>query len=88
MPAIAPKMKGKLVVFADGCVHTGIDVLKYLALGADAVMVGRHLLRAAYGGGAKGVALFLDSMRADFERAMVLTGVSAVSKIDNSVVTV
>ena len=88
LPAIAPKMKGKLVVFADGCVHTGVDVLKYLALGADAVMVGRHLLRAAYGGGAKGVALFLENMRADLARAMVLTGVSTVSKIDSSVVTV
>jgi 4-hydroxymandelate oxidase len=86
LPAIASKMDGKLVIFADGCVHTGVDVLKYLALGADVVMVGRHILRAAYGGGPKGVTLFLDNMRTDLARAMVLTGVSTVSKIDNSVI--
>jgi glutamate synthase domain-containing protein 2 len=40
-----------------GCMATGTDVLKYLALGANVVMVGRHLLRAAYGGDAEAVAL-------------------------------
>ncbi len=89
LPSIVPKLKGsRLVVLADGCAHTGIDVLKYLAMGANAVLVGRHLLRAAYGGGVKGVALFLDNMRADLERAMVLVGAPTVSRIDGSVITV
>ncbi len=82
LPAIAGKVKGKLVIFADGCVHYGNDVLRYLALGADAVLVGRHLIRAAYGGGREGVALFMRTMRDQFEAAMVLTGVPAVSRID------
>ncbi len=51
LPAIADKVKGKMVILTDGCVRYGNDVLKFLALGADAVMIGRHLLRAAYGAG-------------------------------------
>lgn len=87
LPAVASKVKGKVVILADGCVRSGAEVLKYVALGADAVMVGRHLLRAAYGSGAEGVALFMNTMRREFESAMVLTGVPSVSKIDRSIVT-
>jgi isopentenyl diphosphate isomerase/L-lactate dehydrogenase-like FMN-dependent dehydrogenase len=85
LPAIAAKLKGKVPILADGCVATGTDVLKYLALGADVVMVGRHILRAAYGGGADGVALFMNRMRTELQGAMVLTGVPSISKIDSSI---
>lgn len=88
LPAIARELKGKIPILADGSVQSGYDVLKYLALGADAVMVGRHILRAAYGGGAEGVALFMNRMRGEFERAMVLTGVSSVRNISSSIVSV
>lgn len=86
LPAVAAKVKGKLAILADGCVQSGAGVLKYLALGADVVMVGRHLLRAAYGGGPEGVALFMNTMRREFENAMVLTGVGSVARIDRSIV--
>jgi 4-hydroxymandelate oxidase len=86
LPAIAAKLKGKNPILVDGCVATGADVLKYLALGADVVMVGRHLLRATFGGGREGVALFMNKMRSEFQRAMVLTGVPSVAKIDNSII--
>jgi 4-hydroxymandelate oxidase len=85
LPAIASKLKGKIPILADGCGATGSDLLKYLALGADVVMVGRHILRAAYGGGADGVALFMNKMRTELASAMVLTGVPSVSKIDSSI---
>jgi 4-hydroxymandelate oxidase len=85
LPAIAAKLKGKVPILTDGCVATGSDVLKYLALGADVVMVGRHILRAAYGGGSEGVALFMNKMRTELQSAMVLTGVPSVSKIDSSI---
>ncbi|MCU7497519.1 MAG: alpha-hydroxy-acid oxidizing protein, partial [Ignavibacteria bacterium] len=85
LPAIAAKFKGKIPILADGCVATGADVLKYLALGADAVMVGRHILRAAYGGGPEGVALFMNRMRSEFASAMLATGVASVSQIDSSI---
>jgi hypothetical protein len=85
LPAIAARIKGKVPILADGCVSSGTDVLKYLALGADVVMVGRHVLRAAYGAGADGVALFMNRMRAEFESAMLLTGVGSAARIDGSI---
>ncbi len=85
LPAIADKVKGKVPILTDGCVQTGTDVPKYLALGADVVMVGRHLLRAAYGGGAEGVALFMNRLRDELQRAMVLTGVPTVENISRAV---
>ena len=66
LPAIAAKLKGKIPILTDGCVQSGADVLKYLALGADVVMVGRHVLRAAYGGGPDGVALFMNRCEASY----------------------
>jgi 4-hydroxymandelate oxidase len=85
LPVIADKVKGKVPILTDGCVQTGADILKYLALGADVVMVGRHLLRAAYGAGAAGVALFLNRLRDELQRAMVLTGAPTVAKINQSI---
>lgn len=88
LPAIAESLKGKMPIFVDGCVHSGYEVLKYLGLGADAVMVGRHLLKAAYGGGPEGVTLFMNRMRSEFERAMVMTGVSSVSDITSKIINI
>jgi isopentenyl diphosphate isomerase/L-lactate dehydrogenase-like FMN-dependent dehydrogenase len=85
LPAIVQQVKGKMVILVDGCVHYGDDVLKYLALGADAVLVGRHIIRAAYGGGRPGVALFMKTMRDELEAAMVVTGVPDVRSIDRQV---
>ena len=87
LPAIAAKLKGKIPILTDGCVQSGADVLKYLALGADVVMVGRYVLRAAYGGGVPGVALFMNRLRSQLQSAMVLTGVPTVAKINRNIVT-
>jgi isopentenyl diphosphate isomerase/L-lactate dehydrogenase-like FMN-dependent dehydrogenase len=84
LAAIADRIKGKVPILTDGCIQTGTDILKYLALGADVVMVGRHMLRAAYGGAVEGVALFMNRLRDELQRAMVLTGVATVDKINRS----
>ena len=81
LPAIANKVKGKMVIFVDGCVHYGDDVLKYVALGADCVMVGRHIIRAAFGTGRPGVGLFMKTMRDELEAAMVVTACPDVRSI-------
>ncbi len=85
LAAVADKVKGKAAILTDGCVQSGTDVLKYLALGADVVMVGRHMLRAAYGAGAEGVALFMNRLRDELQRAMALTGVPSIDKIDRGI---
>jgi isopentenyl diphosphate isomerase/L-lactate dehydrogenase-like FMN-dependent dehydrogenase len=74
-----------MVILVDGCVHYGTDVLRYLALGADAVLVGRHLWRAAHGGGRKGVALFMQTMHDELTAAMVLTAVPNVAAINRDI---
>lgn len=86
LPAIADKLKGKVFIFVDGTVKYGHDVLKYVALGADAVMVGRHIVRGAHGGGREGVALLMNRMRQELVDAMVLTGCANVKAITRSIV--
>jgi isopentenyl diphosphate isomerase/L-lactate dehydrogenase-like FMN-dependent dehydrogenase len=85
LPAIVEKVKGKMVILVDGSVAYGDDVLKYVALGADAVLVGRHIIRAAYGAGRPGVALLMKTMRDELEATMVLTGVPDVRSINRQV---
>jgi isopentenyl diphosphate isomerase/L-lactate dehydrogenase-like FMN-dependent dehydrogenase len=85
LPAIAEKVKGRLAILADGGVRYGADVLKLLALGAQAVLVGRPVLRGAVGGGAEGVALVLNKLREELAAAMVLTGTPDVKKVSRKV---
>lgn len=86
LAAISDKVKGKMVIFADGAVRYGTDVLKLMALGADAALVGRPLIRGAHGGGAEGVALMLNKMKSELVDSMVLTGVASTGKISRSII--
>ncbi len=86
LPKIADKVKGKTIIFADGTIKYGADVLKMLALGADAVLSGRHLLRGAVGGGKEGVALMLNKMKSELIDSMVLTGTSDVKKVSRKII--
>lgn len=79
LPEIASAVKGKVKVLADGGIRSGADVLKMLALGADAVLVGRPLTIAAFGGGAEGVKLQLEQYANELKAAMILTGCPGVA---------
>ena len=85
LPEIVARVGQHATVTADGGVRTGYDVLKMLALGADAVLIGRDLIRAAIGGGATGVTLQLDRLRVVLGRAMLMTNCPTVAAIDGSV---
>jgi isopentenyl diphosphate isomerase/L-lactate dehydrogenase-like FMN-dependent dehydrogenase len=85
LPQIAAKLKGKVVIFADGAVRYGTDALKLLALGADVVMVGRPLVRGAHGAGKEGVALMLNKMKTELTDACVLTGSRNIRSINRSI---
>lgn len=82
---IATAVGGRIPVIVDGGVRTGVDVLKMLALGADAVLIGRPLVIAAYGGGAEGVALVIRRMTNELKQAMVLTGCATLGDITKDV---
>jgi isopentenyl diphosphate isomerase/L-lactate dehydrogenase-like FMN-dependent dehydrogenase len=79
---ISGRVKGKLTILADGGVRSGADVLKLLALGADAVLVGRPLVIGAFGGGKDGIALLLNKMKSELVSAMLLTGTADVKRVN------
>ena len=85
LPEIAAAVRGRMKIFLDGGIRSGSDVLKALALGADAVLVGRPLIVAAVGGGKEGVALSLRSFKAGLVSAMILTGVDNVRQVPNHI---
>jgi 4-hydroxymandelate oxidase len=85
LPQIAQAVRRDLVVLADGGVRSGVDVLKMLALGAHAVLVGRPLAIGAIGAGAEGVRLTLEQMRNELKVAMIYTGCSRVCEIEEGV---
>ena len=70
-----------MTIIADGGVRSGSDVLKLLALGADAVLVGRPLITGAFGGGREGVSFVLNKYTQELVQAMLLTGVADVENV-------
>ena len=71
-------------VFLDGGVRRGTDVIKALARGAKAVLIGRPVLWALAIGGTEGVARMFDILRCEIDLAMALCGCANVSEIDSS----
>ncbi len=87
---IAKEVKGKVTIFADGSVRSGADVLKYIALGADAVLVGRPVIWGAYGNDENpqdGVQAVMDKFKSELYQAMILTGCESIDDIDKSKIT-
>lgn len=81
LPYIAEAVKGKMTVLVDGGIRSGTDVLKMLALGADAVLLGRPLAIGAVGGGAAGVEFILNKFKGELSAAMTLTGTGQVNEV-------
>jgi len=79
---ISRAVAGQCSVIVDGGIRTGIDVLKMLALGADAVMIGRPFSIATIGGLQEGVEKYIDQLKAELTAAMVLTGTEKASFVD------
>lgn len=77
--------RGGVMLLADGGVRTGFDVLKMLALGADAVLIGRDIVRAAIGAGAEGVRLNMAYLQQTLARAMVMTGCPTLPEITREI---
>jgi 4-hydroxymandelate oxidase len=85
LPRVAEKINGRLPVLVDGGIRRGTDVLKALALGAKAVLVGRPYMYALAYAGAEGVARSIELLRTELMMAMALTGRASISQIDRSV---
>lgn len=74
LPRVVQAVAGDAPVLVDGGIRRGTDVLKAMAMGASAVMVGRPVLHGLVNAGATGVAHVLRLLRDELEIAMALTG--------------
>jgi len=86
LPRIAEAAGARVPLIVDGGIRRGTDVLKALALGATAVMIGRPQIHALAVGGARGVAHMITILRAELEVAMALTGRRKLQNIDQSAI--
>ncbi|WP_119155160.1 alpha-hydroxy acid oxidase [Caldimonas tepidiphila] len=80
LPRIADTVGGGLPLLVDGGIRRGTDVLKAVALGARAVLVGRPYVHGLATAGAQGVAHVLRLLRDEFEIAMALTGCATLAE--------
>ncbi|MHB1517468.1 MAG: L-lactate dehydrogenase [Acidimicrobiales bacterium] len=84
LPAIVDSIGGRAEVLVDGGIRSGLDVVKALAIGARACLVGRPWAYAVAAGGEEGVANVLRILRSEMEVALGLTGVADVHDLGRS----
>lgn len=87
LPEVVAAVDGALPVLIDGGFRRGTDVFKALALGADAVCIGRPYIWGLAGFGQEGVEHALDLLDAELVRIMRLAGVTRIADIDRAFVT-
>ncbi len=84
LPGVAEAVGDQVEVLADGGIRNGLDVVKMLALGARAVIIGRAWAWAVAAGGQPAVERMLNGLRADADVALALTGQNSVGDLDSS----
>ena len=86
LPAIADAVGGRMTILVDGGIRTGMDVFKALALGADAVLIGRPFVNMVYGGGAEGVKVYVEKLKAELADTMAMCGAHSLADINRSMI--
>ena len=81
LPGVAKAVDGRITVLLDGGIRRGTDVLKAIALGARAVLIGRPYVWGLAVGGAGGVTEVVRILRDEFRAAMALCGLPDISRI-------
>ena len=84
LPRIAEKLQNRLPIMVDGGIRRGTDVLKALAMGAQAVLIGRPYLYGLSAAGSDGIARVIEILRTEFKSAMAQTGHTTVNQVDHS----
>ena len=83
LPEIKAAVGDRLKIFVDGGIRSGTDVFKCLALGADAVLIGRPYVQAAHGGKEEGVKLYTEKILGELKGAMLMTGCKKLEDINS-----
>jgi 4-hydroxymandelate oxidase len=86
LESITTAIDGRIEVLIDGGIRRGTDVLKALALGARAVLVGRPILWGLAVDGERGVRRVLDILREELDVAMALAGCCSVAEVDTDLI--
>ena len=76
-----------MLVFVDGGIRSGTDIFKALAMGADAVLLCRPFVTAAYGGGEEGVTLYIKRLAAELADTMAMCGAGSIAEISRDMIT-
>jgi isopentenyl diphosphate isomerase/L-lactate dehydrogenase-like FMN-dependent dehydrogenase/biotin carboxylase len=84
LESIANAVKNKIPVLVDGGIRSGMDIFKMLALGANAVLVGRPIAIAAVGGDSAGVKYLINQYNAELKNTMNITGADTLENIVKS----
>ncbi|MEM5316449.1 L-lactate dehydrogenase [Paraburkholderia sp. JHI869] len=87
LPKISQQVSGRIPVLVDGGIRTGVDILRALASGADACLIGRAWAYGLACGGREGVAQVIRILQNELRITMALTGCTDVRKIDSSILT-
>ena len=75
-----------MTILVDGGIRTGMDVFKALALGADAVLIARPFVNMVYGGGAEGVKIYVEKLKAELADTMAMCGAHCLADINRSMI--
>ena len=86
LPRVVARVAGRMPVLFDGGIRRGTDVLKALAFGASAVMIGRPYVYGLAVAGAAGVTAVVEILRRELEQAMALTGVSSMDAVTRALI--
>jgi 4-hydroxymandelate oxidase len=86
LPEVVDAVGDRLDVLVDGGVRRGTDVLKALAIGAKAVLVGRPVIWGLAVGGEDGARTVLDLLRAELDTALALAGVPRAADLDRAAI--
>jgi (S)-mandelate dehydrogenase len=84
LPEVVEQVGGKLCVMLDGGFRRGSEILKAVALGADAVLLGRATTYGLSAGGQPGVERAIDILKTEIDRALGLLGCSDIAGLDHS----
>lgn len=87
LPNVVEAVRGRAEVYVDGGVRRGTDVIKALALGARAVLIGRPVLWGLAAGGQAGVRCALEMLRTELILAMQLVGAPSIAAIGPQLIT-
>lgn len=87
LPAIAEVVKGQIPLLLDSGVRTGPDIVKAIALGANAVLIGRPFVYGLAVAGEQGVASVIDTLLNELDVTMALSGSTSIADLNRSILT-